>query len=798
MTDTFQRIAGDSDQYDALKRYTTSAIAQNRLASHISIHNFSVLTSHEKTPLIFCIWPTPNKGYRAVHLLSVWSKIRKKAMSQCPPIKLIGHSTDSAGFSLLAGITQMTPSKEMVEEGIMFLGLDISEEKYHAPLFWQYPSISFMDMEHCQRSAMRNLKYGTLDLVFYKSETEIYQASVAHITHLRKLCTDKEIEMSLTEKDILNIKWHDYNPDAAYKLFNTSIADMLDMHVNEARATSLYIRMMASIFRPLSSLDFGNPLDVVQSLACGRSVLRLWKAYVEIDPSLRVTALPNASSNPSKRGNFITRNTYETLELLVDSGIQYQLILFLDQSSGGEKWASPVNAGTLSTEQIIGQIQGKTNKAQTLNSQPSVGEVIATASKLQHNITTQHMLKNNDVNIRPTTNRRRLHARFQKHKDEMKYAFPPTYSEFRNQLKCAYSAGTKEGQELVQSYLPKDFKVLLESRGKWKTPFVAEKPKAMQFVSNSLPRYDKTSFSAWNINQIPSLKDEDDKEHGEDLEDQSGNRSEQISSDEDDVVNSESNTEKHPNKWYIDYKGSPMHINRALKTLVPREHISRERGKRHWVPPLQLTGQTNIGRSHNVIRFSDVILKLKPLVAKVGHIISVRENGKDVASMSSRCQGEVNAVLYDELESDSSSTTQLFAWPTKLHVTGWLSVGKVVQEVTLSKKETGVFFLQEAGHLDTLMSLRQKKTSHLDEESSTENTLSEGEYEYDETLSMRINPKTHEYEYLTSFKGYDEKDNMWIPASAFRNPPSFSSLSRYGRKRKAPTTHVTNESGNID
>ena len=73
-----------------------------------------------------------------------------------------------------------------------------------------------------------------------------------------------------------------------------------------------------------------------------------------------------------------------------------------------------------------------------------------------------------------------------------------------------------------------------------------------------------------------------------------------------------------------------------------------------------------------------------------------------------------------------------------------------------------------------------------------------GEYEYDETLSMRINPKTHEYEFLTSFKGYDEKDNMWIPASAFRNPPSFSSLSRYGRKRNARITHVTNESGNID
>ena len=35
--------------------------------------------------------------------------------------------------------------------------------------------------------------------------------------------------------------------------------------------------------------------------------------------------------------------------------------------------------------------------------------------------------------------------------------------------------------------------------------------------------------------------------------------------------------------WYKNHVCKEMHINRPLKLLLPRERISRQRGKNHWV-----------------------------------------------------------------------------------------------------------------------------------------------------------------------------------------------------------------------
>lgn len=86
------------------------------------------------------MWPTPNKGYGCRHLLKIWEKVREDCATREKPLKLVGHSTDSAGFSLSALVTLMTPTEATVKEGIMYLGLCIPDERFVAPYFWSLPS----------------------------------------------------------------------------------------------------------------------------------------------------------------------------------------------------------------------------------------------------------------------------------------------------------------------------------------------------------------------------------------------------------------------------------------------------------------------------------------------------------------------------------------------------------------------------------------------------------------------------------------------------------------------------------
>ena len=43
----------------------------------VSIHNFTGLGTVEKQSLIYCIWPTPEKGYNTCHLLKYWELLRR-------------------------------------------------------------------------------------------------------------------------------------------------------------------------------------------------------------------------------------------------------------------------------------------------------------------------------------------------------------------------------------------------------------------------------------------------------------------------------------------------------------------------------------------------------------------------------------------------------------------------------------------------------------------------------------------------------------------------------------------------
>ena len=90
---------------------------------------------------------------------------------------------------------------------------------------------------------------------------------------------------------------------------------------------------------------------------------------------------------------------------------------------------------------------------------------------------------------------------------------------------------------------------------------------------------------------------------------------------------------------------------------------------------------------HNVHCFADALVKMGQGKIKVGHIISTREAGKEVACAHSKSELEINLVLYDESTDES---TDQFTWPNQMCVTGWISVRKYIKEIDFKRKGHGL------------------------------------------------------------------------------------------------------------
>lgn len=114
----FYLFTGDVDDFSALQRTVQGLIDSKELAAKVAVHNFCNLYGERSQPLVYLMWPTPKKGYSGSNLLKIWQKVRKDCAEK--KVNLIGHSTDSAGFSLSASIQLMTPTESTVAKGIQY------------------------------------------------------------------------------------------------------------------------------------------------------------------------------------------------------------------------------------------------------------------------------------------------------------------------------------------------------------------------------------------------------------------------------------------------------------------------------------------------------------------------------------------------------------------------------------------------------------------------------------------------------------------------------------------------------
>lgn len=94
---------------------------------------------------------------------------------------------------------------------------------------------------------------------------------------------------------------------------------------------------------------------------------------------------PGAKSDLSKHSTFLTNGSYNPAEILIPVTTLYQLAMFFHFRDVGLTGISLYHTGAKSTERIISEMQGKTNEIQSLNSQPTLADILDKSAKVQFN-----------------------------------------------------------------------------------------------------------------------------------------------------------------------------------------------------------------------------------------------------------------------------------------------------------------------------------------------------------------------------------------------------------------------------
>lgn len=87
---------------------------------------------------------------------------------------------------------------------MIFLGLGVEGERYLAPYYWQLPSIACLDYDHEQRLFLKNLKYETRDLTFWKENGKILRlATINRLQDLKYRCQNLGLDCGFNATDLL-------------------------------------------------------------------------------------------------------------------------------------------------------------------------------------------------------------------------------------------------------------------------------------------------------------------------------------------------------------------------------------------------------------------------------------------------------------------------------------------------------------------------------------------------------------------------------------------------------------------
>ena len=421
---------------------------------------------------------------------------------------------------------------------------------------------------------------------------------------------------------------------------------------------------------------------------------------------------------------------------------------------------------------IISELQGKTTQLQSLDAQPTLGDIVYRISDVQSNQIIEDNLFQQGAKKQNSTNRRRLaHAKKSVADDD--YSYPESYSEFLEEQRKAHSTGVKEGKELFEFYCKEGAKYL-KKKNEWDSPHAkCDVPEKNIFSGNVTDEYAIEKLQIFKSDILceaaatleKKLKEDDMLSMDRDYEyyghDYAMPLNENECSDSDEEDDGNSSMQK---RWYVTqgqgkYR-KEIHIKRAIKILLPREYVSRERSRRH-IAANYLPGFQPLQKDHDVQKYRFFLIKLLSGI-HIAKLVFLEDKGKPICSCSSESDGvKFRAILYEENESN----TFFCRFPVK--VTCWLNIKRVISEIYLDKTTDYTYELSE----NSRKIFREAKTNvQIEQDSNLAKCITKSEQpleylEIDDILDRKVDFKTQNFIYLVKFKGNEDK--VWIPGQNF-------------------------------
>ena len=125
--------------------------------------------------------------------------------------------------------------------------------------------------------------------------------------------------------------------------------------------------------------------------------------------------------------------------------------MFLHFPNVAEAWVSPYNSGTKTTERIISELQGKTTELQSLDLQPTCGDMLDRSGKVQFNLNAKRRIAGTGINVKSSSKRKRRASAFkpcERLKESARLHEVTSYKTFREMQREAHRKGLKDGQDL--------------------------------------------------------------------------------------------------------------------------------------------------------------------------------------------------------------------------------------------------------------------------------------------------------------------------------------------------------------
>ena len=798
---------------------------RHKLGSEVAIHNFYSPTTVDKKPLPYKTFVFPTRGYTGRSTLQHWQWTRylchftADGVPRDAPIPVCVATTDSAPYHLSAAKTIMTPQAPLIKAGMSHMALRLSDEKYIVGYLGKYPMLYFPDYEHVLRLLLRCLKYEARHLVLYSHGDDVCVASIDHLHSLRNKVT-KEDGLTLSLHDLILIKYHDQNTNAAEKVFSDKICDQLQNHVSGSEGTIVYIKAVCFLLKPCRSTNMSYK-EAMTSVTTGLYMFRLWRKYLQAS-KFNLHAKPGAKQNQAKRGHFITGPAYDAVELTYSGVVGYLLTLFRHfKKKLSDPNLFPLNLGTGTTERIISEIQGQTTHSQHLDKQPTYADILHRLRGVEENQRILEELTEKGVKQRISNKRREL-KRKRAVLSELTYEVPNTFEEFVAELVTCHDIGVKQAQDIMESYLPKGFPERLKSiidrdnRSAWDLPYSFAHPPDIRFIDPTIEKdhpFVKVNFDTIKIVKKEEEEEEEEEEDTQQKQSEETCQAEGEEEDEEEVKtkdsisghthdnsqnpadtgctegnDAETSSNDNKNLWYFskleDGEIKKYHIKTILNELCQKEDVDRSRAGRHKKYPMP--GCEIIPKDHDVILFHDYVVRDTLSKLLIVNITRIEGNGgKRKKSCSSKSDHKFMGRIYTYFNKEVEEDTMLFSKMSR--------VQNIVCEIELNKTGHNVWelsqpsldILQEKGVSLAVFGVyfnENKKRTKTKPKNTSGDTSDSDYYELETVEGVRINAKDHYSECLVKFKGYDKCE--WVPENSLKAPIQINVEQQTGRSRK--------------